>query len=324
MSAPGLPEAWRGKTAYQLIGRENLVRRINEAFPELASLPDSIPAFNNQYLAQNHPAALAIADDMGIALGCLLLTLKIGKQPNRAVRPEWDDSYWTHWGSIKRVIFGGGLMAGLLGKLMLTKAADMLDGLISLSIADYPTSLPLIGAARLAVDTHNSVWVFDFGGTNVKRGHPLYARDVLTHLEQLPSLSVPPFDQAAAVFAFMAQTIAASISSQEQLPQPQKLYISVANYAQGCHFAADNPYGRLNSLSANLCDLLSEAVSEQLGYPITVASFVHDGTAAATAYAGLSNAAVITIGTALGMGFPPLDQSLCPLSPTFSINYLTA
>lgn len=319
MSAPGLPEEWRGKTAYQLIGRENLVRRISDAFPELASLPDSIPAFNTLYLAQNHPAALSIADDMGTALGCLLLTLKLGEEPNRVVRPEWDDSYWTHWGSIKQVIFGGGLMAGLLGKRMLSKATDMLNGLIKLSIADYPTVLPLIGAARMAADTNNSAWVFDFGGTNVKRGHPLYEDNVLTHLEQLPSLSVPPFDQPDAVFAFMAQTIAASISSYNQQPQPLTLYISVANYAQGCHFADDNPYGRLNSLGANLCSLLSEAVSEQLGYPVTVAAFVHDGTAAAKAYAGLSDATVITVGTALGMGFPPPDQSLCPLSPTFSI-----
>lgn len=319
MSAPGLPEAWQGKTAYQLIGRENLVRRIKESFPELASLSDSIPAFNSQYLAQNHPEALAIADDMGTALGCLLLTLKLGEQPNRAARSEWDGSYWTHWGSIKQVILGGGLVAGLLGKRMLSKAADIADGLVTVSIADYPTVLPLIGAARMADDTHNSVWVFDFGGTNVKRGHPLYDLDVLTHLEQLPSLSVPPFDQAGAVFAFMAQTIAASIGSHNQRPQPQTLYISVANYAQGCHFADDNPYGRLNSLGTNLCSLLSEAISEQLGYPVTIAAFVHDGTAAATAYAGTTNTAVITIGTALGMGFPPPDQSLCSLSPTFSI-----
>jgi hypothetical protein len=319
MSAPGLPDKWRGKTAYQVIGREGLVQRISEAFPELADSPDPIPLFSQKYLTQGHQSALVIAEEMGVALGCLLLTLKLGEVANREARPQWDDSYWTYWGSIQHVILGGGLMAGLLGQYVLAKATHMLSGLMSLTIANYPSSLPLIGAARMATDTTNSVWVFDFGGTNVKRARAIYDQNALAALDQSPSVFVPAFDQTLDLFKFMSQTIATTISSTDSTPQPVAIYVSIANYAQGCRLADDNPYSRLNSLGSDICSLLSEAVTSQLGYQATIATFVHDGTAAAKAYAGASNTAVITIGTALGMGFPPSDQFLRPLSPTFSI-----
>jgi hypothetical protein len=42
---------------------------------------------------------------------------------------------------------------------------------------------------------------------------------------------------------------------------------------------------------------------------------IHDGTAAALAHAGSAHRAVIVLGTALGVGFPPTkDDGLCPLT----------
>jgi len=49
---------------------------------------------------------------------------------------------------------------------------------------------------------------------------------------------------------------------------------------------------------------------------------LHDGTAAARAYAGEANAAVITLGTALGVGFPSRYDRLRPLEPGFSVSSL--
>ncbi len=319
MVAPGLPEAWQGKTAYQVIGRESLVLRISTAFPELANQADPIPAFSEQYLTQEHPAALKIADEMGRALGCLLLTLKLGEAANRAARPQWDDSYWTHWGSIQHIILGGGLMASLLGKYMLAHATDMLNGLMSLVIANYPVALPLIGAARMATDANESAWVFDFGGTNIKRAQAIYANRELVKLEQLPSILIPVFDEVNSLFDFMIQAITSTISTSDS-NEPLFINVSIANYVQNCHLAADTPYSRLNDLGENICQVFSAAVSQQLGHPIKM-TFVHDGTAAAKAYAGAVDTAVITIGTALGMGFPPPHQSLRPLSEKFSITY---
>lgn len=46
---------------------------------------------------------------------------------------------------------------------------------------------------------------------------------------------------------------------------------------------------------------------------------LHDGTAAASAMAGEAHAAVITLGTALGVGFPPGAGSCRPLAPGFLV-----
>jgi hypothetical protein len=59
-------------------------------------------------------------------------------------------------------------------------------------------------------------------------------------------------------------------------------------------------------------------VGAELGEAIDV-SLVHDGTAAATTYAGASNAAVITVGTALGVGFPPPADGLMGLNANLAI-----
>ena len=244
---------------------------------------------------------------MGLALGCLLYILKQGEAANRSARPEWDDSYWAHWGSIQHVIFGGGIMAGLLGKHMFTRAAPMLDGLLSLTIADYPAALPLIGAARMATEITGSAWVFDFGGTNVKRARAIYANGSLTALEQLPSLIVPVLNETDAVFNFIVQAISNTVSQQANNPAPLQINVSLANYVRQCQLASDNPYGRMTVLGENICHLFSEAITIQVGYPVVVSLF-HDGTSAAKTYAGDLNTAVITIGTALGIGFPPPAQ----------------
>ncbi len=48
-------------------------------------------------------------------------------------------------------------------------------------------------------------------------------------------------------------------------------------------------------------------------------ALLHDGTAAALACAGEERAAVITMGTALGVGFSPSADGLRPIAPGFSI-----
>jgi hypothetical protein len=48
-------------------------------------------------------------------------------------------------------------------------------------------------------------------------------------------------------------------------------------------------------------------------------ALIHDGTAAARAYAGEMRAAVITLGTALGVGFPPTSGGLRPIASFFAV-----
>ncbi len=314
ISVPNLPEEWKGKSAYQIMGRESLVERIIVCFPELAELIDPIPAFCEHYLAQNNPLAESLANEMGRALGYLLLTIKLGERANGETRPEWDDTYWAHWAGIQQIIFGGGLMASLLGTYMIRQATHMLQGLIALRIAPYPTVLPLIGISRMA----EPLYVFDFGGTNVKRAHPVYEDGVLIRLEQLPSIQVPKFDEANDLFAFMASTVASTIPKTHETRQEVTIHISLANYVNGCQLAPDHPYGRLKVLGEDTCQLLSEAICQQIGRTVQVV-LAHDGTSAAKVFAGEQNTAVITVGTALGIGFPPPVSDLRKIGEQFAV-----
>ncbi len=63
---------------------------------------------------------------------------------------------------------------------------------------------------------------------------------------------------------------------------------------------------------------LAARLSERMEEPVEL-TLLHDGTAAARADGEAANAAVITLGTALGIGFPCGAAALRPLSPVFAV-----
>ena len=63
-------------------------------------------------------------------------------------------------------------------------------------------------------------------------------------------------------------------------------------------------YGRLQLLSSNLHEYLAARISKAVGQS-TQLFLVHDGSAAALTYAGSPHTAVLMLGTAIGVGFPP-------------------
>jgi hypothetical protein len=71
-------------------------------------------------------------------------------------------------------------------------------------------------------------------------------------------------------------------------------------------------YGRLQGLADNLQAHLAEEIGRRLGCPVYL-RLLHDGSAAA-AYAGAERTAVIMLGTALGVGFPPVEEGLRPVA----------
>lgn len=306
VTAPGLPTALSGKTAYELLGRHIIVQEIDKHFPELINLPDPIPEFERRYVVKVHPEGSNIAQQMGTGLAWLLFTLKQGEQENRAARPEWDDSYWSHWASIEHVILGGGMVAGALGRRMIETARFALDDLLSVEIAQHAPSLPLLGAALKTNSTSNAALVFDFGGTAIKRGL------ILVHEKKLlrfPSIAVPQSLEPAQLLDVMVDAIVDTWRMAQRNDFALHITASIANYVQGCQLAADTSYGRLRTLADDSCALIAREVSRKLGQAITI-TLMHDGTSAAYVYAGSPKTAVITLGTALGVGFPPPEGAV--------------
>ncbi len=136
--------------------------------------------------------AVAIAKEYGRKLAYHQLVLKRGDVINRVVRPDWQAVHWAHWAQIEQVWLGGGLMAGHLGKIAAAEAQAFMrqhgfpDYL--LTVSPFAANLPLMGAARTAPREAQSMLLFDFGQTSIKRGIAHYEAGRLVKLESLPSL----------------------------------------------------------------------------------------------------------------------------------------
>ena len=258
---------------------------------------------------------------------------KLGAPANRQARSEWDAAYWQHWAAINQVWIGGGLVSGRLGPLAVKSAQEVLQNSgiedCTISLADHPSYLPTIGAARIAPLGAGMMPVFDFGSTLTKSAYAFYDSGALSSIWLLPKQPTgfdnfePGFDEDLAarnLAEFMVDNMVeawhhAHISGLDPAPAISAVVASCIINGQPDH-AQLGPYGELRRIFPDLQDWLSQAVSDQLSTPISV-TLLHDGTAAARTYAG-SNAqqtAVIMLGTALGVGYPPLDETLRPYLP---------
>jgi predicted NBD/HSP70 family sugar kinase len=308
------PQSYWGKKGYDFLSLQALIQHIQANLTQL-ELGDSayssfVPAFFVR-LEEGNPTAIKIMQQMGQALGLILLTLHDATEWNRLANPSKDAAYWDYWGRVNQVYIGGGLASGKAGEIMAHEAQKLCSG-IRVIAAEHPQYLPLMGAARY-VPTGRSALVLDFGGTSVKRAITRY-EDGLSQLELLPSL---PFDtprnSPQAIFDNFISILAKSYTKVESAIIP----VSIAAYVDEKGQPYHNQHGiymQMASLSDNLPHLLSSTLSKRIGRDVHV-KLLHDGTAAASFFSPLENAAVITIGTAIGSGYPVPRPNLRPINP---------
>jgi hypothetical protein len=334
---PGLdiPDEVRGKTGYELASTHYLSEQIRLhsaelklSAEELAVEERELPRLLDRCFKSGDAAVQAVVRGIGQQLGCnlacLLLTLKRGDAVNREARPDWDASYWDHWHSIRLVLFGGGLISGYYLRLAITPGIviallriigpqAMKELNLRVNIAGNAGSLPLIGAAcHLSMEAGCGV-VLDFGGSFVKRALIFYEQDDTMHDRSLPSIPVQWTEegQTENLFRFMADVIADTWRQAYNAGRmPSRLIpVSIAAYIRDGQplERQGGIYAALRLLSANTEHSLSEAVSKRLGSAVQI-RLLHDGTAAASSYAGSEQTAVMMLGTAIGIGFPPPSQ----------------
>jgi hypothetical protein len=328
---PGLtvPDHVMGHVAYELVSAHvlaNLVRQhahvlqidsdlddhaLRLAFD--ASLDSSIPSIRT--------AANDIACTVGQNLGYVLLALQRGDEVNRKARPEWGSAHWEHWAGIRRVWLGGGLVSGNLGPRVAHYASQVvweggLDDYV-IRVSPYGAALPLVGAARYVSPSKDSAVVLDFGSTMIKRAWVAFENDQIKELHRLsghlvewmPSMShdAATPEQVAKLIHGMASIIAQTwrdvqltgLSPDATIPVCVAAYVKDGNPVT----AQAGIYMQTNLVTDSLEDELRRRVSAELGRPLTI-KLLHDATAAAATYAGEPYTAVITVGTALGIGFP--------------------
>jgi hypothetical protein len=332
-------EGVAGQTGYELLSARSLRRQIADAADRLGLDPlaaDLIRRFDACFdRPATRPAALRIARSYGRRLGCLLLMLKRGETANRAARPEWSDVHWDFWRGLSRVYMGGGLLAGRLGPHAVLAAQELLaeaaeDGL-ALEHAPHAAHLPLIGLARSAPHSAARMLLLDFGQTSIKRGLARYQAGQIAQIQVWPNAPAvcdqlldpaPSIDMLRERWQRMLDVIAASWAA---VPPAERTLtpvgISVACYLLDGHPAPGDTgcYGALQGLCAHLATFMRQEIAQRLGQAIELTA-LHDGTAAATTYAGHDRAVVITLGTAIGSGFPPPDTGLRPVDEQFALH----
>jgi hypothetical protein len=248
------------------------------------------------------------AQMFGRRLGHLIASLHLADHAD-ALHTEWRRAYRAHWRTIQQVWLGGGLAARLGGALVAGARAEA-DRLgaknVWIDLAAFPASLPLIGGAR-GMDTgnHAHAVVLDFGHTAIKRALAGYRDGSLIRMELLEPLPAPPpIDVVVTLIEAIGDTLAGAPADVDPT-----VVVSLASYVSPVGQPEDS-----HSLYAGLRTLaptqLIERVRQRSGKPVERVRFSHDGTlAAAGVLSSAPDAAVIMLGTALGVGFvPPADH----------------
>jgi len=337
---PGLPvdAEVRGQKAYHLLSSLAVTRYAREQARAL-KLPAvfvedtmhtrlELPRFVDACLSSSDSTVQAAAESIGRRLGRnlghILLTLHRGDGANRQARADWTADDWERWSKITHVRLGGGLVSGALGELIVQHARAFLAGVgyaehPKITLSPHRQAMAIVGAGRyLPVDAGHAL-CFDFGQTSVKRARLSFEAGTLTGIRLYPALPVVwdvfelldtrDVHTGRQMLDFVADAIAQTLAeSKDGVDISSDLMLCVAAYVRGGCLLGNGLYAKISILADDARPLIAEAVRTRTGRSMQV-HLIHDGTAASALHAGESNTAVIVIGTAMGVGFPPPDDA---------------
>ena len=281
-----------------------------------------------------HQHAEEIVQRFGHRLGCLLLALKLGEPDTRAARPEWGDEQWAFWRDLRRIVIGGGLLSGRIGEAALPAAQAVLDAHgaadLRLERSRFGAAVAVAGLSRCLPVPAQVRWMFDFGQTSIKRGVAAYADGQVTSLTIRPSIPsvCPPIEATGAErgdierqWAAMLDVVAESVAAGPAASDGIDLGICLATYLFDGHPDPNDSgcYGRLRVLAPNLALWMRSAFEARFGRVVRLHLF-HDGTAAALSEDSDAHTLVLTIGTALGSGFPEMNVPVAPFADAFTVS----
>ncbi len=264
----------------------------------LTALPGADPALVGRYGGDVLSRDALVGLTVDAAAGRLAHLIATLRQPDETATP-WRQAYLRYWSRVQCVWLGGGVAASLGAGLAVSTARELkrLRCPVDVRLAEHALLLPLIGAARTPPLGRRCV-VLDFGQSTVKRGVASYAEGALLHLRVLPPISAPAYGSKEVL------TLARGVirdTRAEAAPAEPRIVASIA-----CYVRRGRPLD-LRSTYAPLARLRLSEIAPGL-------TFVHDGTAAARAIETRVPAAVIMLGTYLGVGLPPVNgRGLVPL-----------
>lgn len=311
----------QGRRSFSLLSLNSLLESIRNYASALgieADETDLVAALNARIHHENDQirmVARQIAVRYGHSLAIVLLTLKQGKPENRAARHDWSEAHWGYWANIDTVWLGGGLAAGNMGDIVTRAAQSLIHELgysdYRIQLAPQGANLALVGTQKLLTQHEKPSLLFDFGHTTIKRGICVHGEMVY-----LPTVSAycpggkyragTP-SEAEEQLGYMLQVIRQTWeeTKRDGYALSDEMAVSLACYLYEGHPAPQDLgcYGQLQLLAPHLKTFLVSQFSQTLEQEINL-HLIHDGTAAALVYDGSPNTAVLTLGTAVGIGFP--------------------
>jgi hypothetical protein len=342
IALPGVEPELVGQTGYTAASQPALMALLRaqarelglEAEPE-ANYPQRLNDLLESPEASLRIASEGVAQTHGRRLGALLASILLSPSGLTDPLDPWEADYLSYWRvQVGTLILGGGLGNGLLGQVICRAVTEVFEncGLSAIQVqaAENPSFLPLLGAARSLVLRSGGLApviaaVADFGGTQAKRGLAVYGLDgSLLRLEVYPSRHVAALiapGKTAELAACMVETLAETI---RKFPEGYllipKVLVCLAAYVQnGKPLNLERGgYYALNQLSSDISAWFSEQVSQASGRAVEV-EFLHDCDAAAAALAGRERAAVVMLGSALGVGFVPPEEGYRKVAPDFEV-----
>lgn len=264
--------------------------------------------------------AYYIAKKYGNILGLILLTLKTGLYENRVARLDWRNEHWEYWSGINNIILTGGLAGGLLGKHFKEQILYVFDmaGVKPYNITLYENSshIGTMGCASLITESNKTFAILDCGQTNIKRCIVSRRNGELSNLNTLPSLesknmeldfsdSEENYERALELHRYLLNVLTDTCRLLDNKDGERgEVIISIANYVVGGRLdTTRGGYAKLGLLSSDYTSMLTDELSSRLHKEFRV-RLLHDGTAIALNFRGSEDTACLSLGTAIGVGFP--------------------
>ena len=312
--AADIPAAWnavKGEDLYSMA----LIRKLLLAyFPALSAVGDFSPM---GFIRRNYgnPGITALTNRLSEGLAILLSSLIEGSSRSRQLN-HLSDADWEFWAGCKHVILDGGMVKGPAANAFLDHLrACLADRGVSVKAdrtlpIDGIRTMSLLGCAVPEPAYYNTIYVFDFGNSKIKSGRCLRIGKKL-RLEELPGVLHKDFwnmkddpETARMLHETICETIVNTLDYYEDFGPEYRIGMCFANNYLRHQVSNRGSYRSLRLLGNDYRSLLQKSLESQTGKRVSL-SLYNDAEAVANLYQKWApDAAVITLGTHLGIAYP--------------------
>lgn len=325
----GIEDELKGEKAGYILNTKTILNEIKDRSKELNINLDRVSDFDltkevaDRFMDADEgvrECAFSIARKYGHRLGLILLTLKTGLKENREARPEWTDECWEYWAQLDRVILAGGLTNAIFGEKLKTFAIEVFRMAdvepYDILLFNNSSHLGVMGCATLIKESYKSNLIFDFGQTRIKRSLITVKNKKIVDevfLQSCDSMHMKYGikdeeecrQEGMRLHEYVKTVIIDTYNEIKDYSNVgNEIIISIASYIiDGKLNDHRGGYAKLSLVSDDYEKFLSQELKKELKKPIKV-KFVHDGTAIALHFKEYRNTVCLSLGTAIGVGFP--------------------